>query len=145
MQYLPEQFGAGLLASRPLGQHLDPALLDEVSQQDPDDTDRQSDIGRHVGDGSRPLAQTQQPAVLGAETQRISRCVALARVHDDRDQVQHLTVDWSADQLQRQPVRVLRLLHHHPPLIMTGPGSVTEADVSGLNRTGNGFTSYLEP
>jgi hypothetical protein len=31
------------------------------------------------------------------------------------------------------------------PLIMTGPGSVTEADVSGLNSTGNGFTSFLEP
>jgi hypothetical protein len=31
------------------------------------------------------------------------------------------------------------------PLIITGPGSVTEADVSRLNSTGIGFTSYLEP
>jgi len=31
------------------------------------------------------------------------------------------------------------------PLIMTGPGSVTEASVGALNATGNGFTTYLEP
>ena len=31
------------------------------------------------------------------------------------------------------------------PLIMTGPGSVTEADVRRLSGTGNGFTSSLEP
>jgi hypothetical protein len=31
------------------------------------------------------------------------------------------------------------------PLIMTGPGSVVEADVSGLNSTANGFTTFLEP
>ena len=31
------------------------------------------------------------------------------------------------------------------PLIMTGPGSVTEADVGALNSTANGFSTYLEP
>jgi hypothetical protein len=31
------------------------------------------------------------------------------------------------------------------PLIMTGPGSVVEADVSGLNSTADGFTTFLEP
>jgi hypothetical protein len=31
------------------------------------------------------------------------------------------------------------------PLIMTGAGSVTEADVGALNSTADGFSSYLEP
>lgn len=31
------------------------------------------------------------------------------------------------------------------PLVMTGPGSVLEADVSGLNSTADGFTTFLEP
>jgi len=31
------------------------------------------------------------------------------------------------------------------PLIMTGAGSVTEADVGALNSTANGFSTYLEP
>ena len=31
------------------------------------------------------------------------------------------------------------------PLIMTGAGSVTEADVSALNSTADGFSTYLEP
>jgi len=31
------------------------------------------------------------------------------------------------------------------PLIMTGAGSVIEADVGALNSTADGFSTYLEP
>ena len=31
------------------------------------------------------------------------------------------------------------------PLIMTGPGSVTEADAGPLNSTANGFNTFLVP
>ena len=31
------------------------------------------------------------------------------------------------------------------PLIMTGPGSVTEANAGALNSTANGFSTYLVP
>ena len=31
------------------------------------------------------------------------------------------------------------------PLIMTGAGSVTEADAGALNSTADGFSTFLEP
>ena len=91
MQHLPQQLSAGLLASLAAGHYPDPSLLDEVSQQHPDHADRQPGIGGDVGHGGRPLAQLQDPAVLGTERQPVGG-LSQAGIHDDRDQVQHLAV-----------------------------------------------------
>src|SRR5258705_5876037 len=92
MQHLPQQLGAGLLTGLPARQHLDAGLLDEVGEQHPDHADRQPRVRGDVGHGGRPLAQLQDPAVLRAELERISRISRAAGVNDDRDQVQHLAV-----------------------------------------------------
>src|SRR6202023_3073074 len=49
MQHLPQQLGAGLLARRAALQHLDTALLDEVSQEHPDHAKRQPGVRGGLG------------------------------------------------------------------------------------------------
>src|ERR1019366_2258759 len=88
MQHLPQQLSAGLLAGRAGGQHLDPALLDEVGEKHPDHADRQPRIGGDVGYGGRPLAQFPDPAVLRTGHRVVGALSRPAGVHDDRDQVQ---------------------------------------------------------
>src|ERR1039457_6150165 len=92
MQYLLKQVGAGLFTGASSWHHGNAALLDEVGDEDPDHADRQRHVRRHVSHGGLPPAQAQDPAVLGAEAERIFGRRGRGGGDDNRDQVQHLAV-----------------------------------------------------
>src|SRR6185312_5616490 len=70
MQDLLQQGGAWLLVGGPLGQHRQALGLEQVSQQDPDDSERQRCVGCHVRDSRRVMTQAQDPAMLRGEGDR---------------------------------------------------------------------------
>src|ERR1700722_18302477 len=69
MQYLLKQVSAGLFAGGPPWHHGHAALLDEIGHEDPDHTDRQRHVRRHISHGDLPPAQAQDPAVLRTEAE----------------------------------------------------------------------------
>src|SRR5215469_15050887 len=71
MQYLPEQLGTGPLIGGLMWQHGDPALNDEIGEQDADHAQRQRGVGRYVGHRGRCLAHAHDLAVLGTEGHQV--------------------------------------------------------------------------
>src|SRR5579859_6062328 len=95
MQYLPEQVGGGRFTGRVLLPHDgDPALKNQVSEQDPDDAQGKRGVRGDVGHCDGRPAQAEDPAVLGAERHRVAGLRGLAGGHDERDDVEHLAVGW---------------------------------------------------
>jgi hypothetical protein len=92
MQHLPEQLDAGLFTGWLVWQYTNLALKNQVGKQNADHAQRQRDVGRYVGHGGRLPAQAEDPAVLGAQRQRIAGARRPGRGDNDRDEVQYFAI-----------------------------------------------------